>query len=406
MTDDKMPGEMTPETPVSAEPVVLEVKNITKRFPGVLANNQVSFSLRRGEILALLGENGAGKSTLMNIVYGLYHQDEGEVFLKGKEVRFTSPREAIHSGIGMVHQHFKLIEVMTVAENVVLGEENERPRWRTLFWAFFLLLVGLVIGYQLTYRQSLLFRLFGNVNEDWQAAQVLMHDSLTLLVFVVFLPFVISRWIFRKMGRPDWYIPAFAIVYLMLLVMLGGAEHILLLAGLPIVAGVVGIFLKHTWPPTRPLDLLDISLPAIIPAGILGFLVAIHSLGTTLQFLFPLTLVVFICAAISASLAWVFTWLYDHWDGVTSALRIGWGIAWRVGLITVAVWIGGQSFRISKMALITAILQHQPDKVQMRELDPNNFVAQPQADGTEAVNPLAKGSMTINQPLNIAWRDI
>ncbi len=103
--------------------VVLEVQNITKQFPGVLANDNVSMKLHEGEILALLGENGAGKSTLMNIIYGLYHADSGSVMLNGREVHFASPREAIHSGIGMVHQHFQLIPVMTVAENIVLGEE-------------------------------------------------------------------------------------------------------------------------------------------------------------------------------------------------------------------------------------------------------------------------------------------
>ncbi len=103
--------------------VVLEVSGVTKRFPGVLANHNVNLTLHKGEILALLGENGAGKTTLMNIIYGLYHADSGTIKLKGKEVRFVSPREAIHHGIGMVHQHFQLIPVMTVAENVVLGEE-------------------------------------------------------------------------------------------------------------------------------------------------------------------------------------------------------------------------------------------------------------------------------------------
>ncbi len=104
--------------------VVLQVENITKRFPGVLANDNVNLTLHRGEILALLGENGAGKSTLMNIIYGLYHADEGTIRVKGKTVKFSSPREAIHTGIGMVHQHFQLIPVMTVAENVILGEEE------------------------------------------------------------------------------------------------------------------------------------------------------------------------------------------------------------------------------------------------------------------------------------------
>ena len=103
---------------------VLELQGVSKRFPGILANDQVTLSLGRGEILALLGENGAGKSTLMNIVYGLYHPDEGTIRIKGQPVSFSSPREAIHAGVGMVHQHFQLIPVMTVAENVTLGEEN------------------------------------------------------------------------------------------------------------------------------------------------------------------------------------------------------------------------------------------------------------------------------------------
>ncbi len=102
---------------------VLEIEGITKRFPGVLANDNIDLVLRRGEILALLGENGAGKSTLMNIIYGLYHADEGTIKLNGKPIRFASPREAISNGIGMVHQHFQLIPVMTVAENITLGEE-------------------------------------------------------------------------------------------------------------------------------------------------------------------------------------------------------------------------------------------------------------------------------------------
>jgi ABC-type uncharacterized transport system ATPase subunit len=105
---------------------VLELRGITKRFPGVLANDHVDFDLRRGEVHALLGENGAGKSTLMNIVYGLYHPDEGEFRINGKPVKIGSPREAIDHGIGMVHQHFMLIPVMTVAENVVLASEPRK----------------------------------------------------------------------------------------------------------------------------------------------------------------------------------------------------------------------------------------------------------------------------------------
>jgi simple sugar transport system ATP-binding protein len=106
--------------------VVLEARNITKRFPGVIANNKVSLKLHKGEILALLGENGAGKSTLMNILYGLYHQDEGQIFVKGQEVKVSNPHESIALGVGMVHQHFQLIPVMTVTENVMLGTEVTR----------------------------------------------------------------------------------------------------------------------------------------------------------------------------------------------------------------------------------------------------------------------------------------
>jgi simple sugar transport system ATP-binding protein len=106
-----------------AETPLLELKGITKRFPGVVANDHVDFELAKGEVHALLGENGAGKSTLMNILYGLYHPDEGEVRLNGQHVTIDSPRAAIDLGIGMVHQHFMLIPVMTVAENIVLGVE-------------------------------------------------------------------------------------------------------------------------------------------------------------------------------------------------------------------------------------------------------------------------------------------
>jgi ABC-type uncharacterized transport system ATPase subunit len=106
-----------------ADAPLLELKGITKRFPGVVANDHVDFELAKGEVHALLGENGAGKSTLMNILYGLYHPDEGEIWLNGQPRRISSPREAIDLGIGMVHQHFMLIPVMTVAENIVLAVE-------------------------------------------------------------------------------------------------------------------------------------------------------------------------------------------------------------------------------------------------------------------------------------------
>jgi simple sugar transport system ATP-binding protein len=102
------------------------VRNVTKVFPGVVANEDVNLRLERGEILALLGENGAGKSTLMNIIYGLYRQTSGEILVNGELQHFSTPRDAIQAGIGMVHQHFQLVPVMTVAENVMLGDETVR----------------------------------------------------------------------------------------------------------------------------------------------------------------------------------------------------------------------------------------------------------------------------------------
>ena len=101
--------------------MVLELRNITKRFPGVLANDHINFDVKSGEVHALLGENGAGKTTLMNIIYGLYQPDEGEIYLRGKKVVINSPLDAIALGIGMVHQRFKLVPSLTVAENIILG---------------------------------------------------------------------------------------------------------------------------------------------------------------------------------------------------------------------------------------------------------------------------------------------
>ena len=109
-----------------ADAPLLELRGITKRFPGVVANDHVDFDLVQGEVHALLGENGAGKSTLMSILYGLYHPDEGEIRLNGTPLRIDSPHVAIDNGIGMVHQHFMLIPVMSVAENIVLGVEPHR----------------------------------------------------------------------------------------------------------------------------------------------------------------------------------------------------------------------------------------------------------------------------------------
>lgn len=107
-------------------PNVIEMHDIAKRFPGVLANDQVNFELRRGEVHALLGENGAGKSTLMNILAGLYRADDGEILVEGKSVSFHSPADAIASGIGMVYQHFMLVPSQTVTENIILGLKEPR----------------------------------------------------------------------------------------------------------------------------------------------------------------------------------------------------------------------------------------------------------------------------------------
>src|SRR5688572_20122190 len=109
-------------TPPSAPPA-LEVRGITKRFPGVLANDHIDLTLYKGRVLGLLGENGAGKSTLMNLIYGLYAPDEGEILVNGVPVEISGPKDAIAKGIGMVHQHFQLVDILTVTENVMLGNE-------------------------------------------------------------------------------------------------------------------------------------------------------------------------------------------------------------------------------------------------------------------------------------------
>ena len=113
---------MTTETAVGAP--ALEMRGITKRYPGVVANDHIDLDVRPGEIHALLGENGAGKTTLMNILYGLAVPDEGEILLDGKAVKIDGPSDAIARGISMVHQHFMLVPVLTVAENILLGDET------------------------------------------------------------------------------------------------------------------------------------------------------------------------------------------------------------------------------------------------------------------------------------------
>jgi simple sugar transport system ATP-binding protein len=109
--------------PLGAAETIVELRNITKRFPGIVANDSISLQLKKGEIHALLGENGAGKSTLMNILFGLYQPDEGEIYVRGQKTAIDSPNKAIDLGIGMVHQHFKLVQPFTVTENIILGLE-------------------------------------------------------------------------------------------------------------------------------------------------------------------------------------------------------------------------------------------------------------------------------------------
>jgi len=119
MTENKLPSGHTRID-------ILEMRGISKRFPGVLANDNVNFEVHSGEVHALLGENGAGKSTLMKILYGLYEPSDGEIFLNGKKIKIESPTDAINNGIGMIHQHFMLVETLTVAENVALGLPSSR----------------------------------------------------------------------------------------------------------------------------------------------------------------------------------------------------------------------------------------------------------------------------------------
>ncbi|MGN0968144.1 MAG: ATP-binding cassette domain-containing protein, partial [Oscillospiraceae bacterium] len=105
---------------------IIEMLHITKEFPGIIANDDITLQLRRGEIHALLGENGAGKSTLMSVLFGLYQPEAGEIRKNGQTVKINDPNDATALGIGMVHQHFKLIEVFTVLDNIILGAETTK----------------------------------------------------------------------------------------------------------------------------------------------------------------------------------------------------------------------------------------------------------------------------------------
>ena len=111
-----------------AEDFVIEMLNITKEFPGIKANDNITLQLRKGEVHALLGENGAGKSTLMSVLFGLYQPEQGVIKKNGKEVKINNPNDANDLGIGMVHQHFKLVECFSVLDNIMLGVEPCKKR--------------------------------------------------------------------------------------------------------------------------------------------------------------------------------------------------------------------------------------------------------------------------------------
>ena len=105
--------------------IAIEMKGVTKTFGSVIANKNVDFTVYKGEILAVLGENGCGKTTLMNMIAGIYYPDAGSIFIKGEAVDIQSPADAFAHGIGMIHQHFKLVDLFTAAENIVLGHASE-----------------------------------------------------------------------------------------------------------------------------------------------------------------------------------------------------------------------------------------------------------------------------------------
>ncbi len=208
---------------------VIEVRNVSKRFPGVLANDRVSFSLQEGEILAFLGENGAGKSTLMNILYGLYTQDEGEIEVRGRPVEIHGPNDAIELGIGMVHQHFQLVPVFTVAENIVMGTEPTR-------FSFSLRTLGLAAALG-----ALLFFVGGVFAYDgvgqWLLAALVGEAALADLYGLLLLLGQLSRRGFR------WYFPVTAAasvcLVVLLAVFLGGASRIPLLVILALLFALV-----------------------------------------------------------------------------------------------------------------------------------------------------------------------
>ncbi|MBN1658110.1 MAG: ABC transporter ATP-binding protein [Anaerolineae bacterium] len=172
---------------------ILEVYDVTKRFPGVLANDHVSFSLQQGEILAFLGENGAGKSTLMNILYGLYTPDEGRVEVRGEPVQIDNPNDAIELGIGMVHQHFQLVPVFTVAENIVMGTEPTR-----FSFSWITLAISAAIG-------ALLFLIGGFFAFDTFGQTLLAIAAGTAATAAIYGLFLFLSWLSRRLSFPLYF---------------------------------------------------------------------------------------------------------------------------------------------------------------------------------------------------------
>jgi len=216
---------------------ILEARNICKRFPGVLANDHISCSLNQGEILAFLGENGAGKSTLMNIIYGLYTPDEGEVTVRDNPADIREPNDAINLGIGMVHQHFQLVPVFTVAENIVMGTE---PTRFSFSWSTLGLFSGVVA------LLSFIGSIFGTGGVgQWLLATLTGGAIAAGLYILIFLLGKLSR------QKAKVYIPAVTAGGIILLVIL--ALTLGLADGIPLLAFLALLFASASYPALRVL---------------------------------------------------------------------------------------------------------------------------------------------------------
>lgn len=456
MSEEQLQAEST----ALEQDVVLEVRNVTKTFPGVRANDDVNIKLRRGEILALLGENGAGKSTLMNIIYGLYQQDEGEIYLNGREARFANPREAIHSGIGMVHQHFQLVDVMTVAENVILGEEKEAPTWSSLFNAFFsfifaavmtallvmyndpliyasitLATVGLILPW---YAQRYIFTPIGfaiigtaalalgigaagiEYPDQYLFIDIVVLLGMLLLIYTLlsFVPRTLFDWMHQQRRWLVVLLQALALGGLLLMGLdanTSSQELIFSFVGMGIL-GIGGFYLPRLLSADNPAQRI---LGNTQPSGGIDNKVWYTGLGIAILGAVGLSIVAFMTVLsltiwddsnayirwrefmglasiglIGATLAvgilsYLAMLVVKSWDQVVGGLRLLWGFTWRIGLIAVAVWAGGQARNISEMAIITAILQTPVDNVDFQGTPRNvdSVVVEGQASGEIIIEP-------------------